>query len=167
MTRCSHEVPLEHKCDRCTAEGLANLPKIAGEHFQHESIEIAIFYPDHPPRTESALFRKTKHHLIAVLDTPCWVCGTKKDREVHHFHAEWADSVGISWDKMRALHPNFAWSTFKEASDFIDSEYNMRVLCAKHHRGKDHGIHYLPYPIWQMQMQKREDFVFSPDEVTK
>ncbi|HDR9199688.1 TPA: hypothetical protein QDB48_000975 [Burkholderia vietnamiensis] len=32
MTRCSHDVPLEHPCKHCTAEGLASLPKIAGEH---------------------------------------------------------------------------------------------------------------------------------------
>lgn len=138
---------------------------VENEHEQRETIEIDLFYPDHPPRTESALFRRTKHHLINVLDTPCWVCGTKKDREVHHFHAEWADSEGIDWDKMRALHPNFPWSTFSEASDFIDSEYNMRVLCAKHHRGKNHGIHWLPYPIFLMQMNKRDDFVFAPDDI--
>ena len=138
---------------------------VAHEHAQHETIEINVFYPDHAPRTESALFRKTKHHLVAVLDTPCWVCGSKEKREVHHFHAEWADAEGIDWDRMRALHPNFPWSTFSSATDFIDSEYNMLVLCERHHRGKGHGIHMLPYPIWIMQRNQRADFIFSPDEI--
>jgi hypothetical protein len=138
---------------------------VKGEHFVHESIEIDIFYPDHPPRTESKLFARTKHHLVAVLDTPCWVCGCKEKREVHHFHAEWADSDGIDWEKMKVNHPDFDWSTFKEASDFIDSQYNMMVLCEKHHRGKDHGIHMLPYPIWIQQRNEKTDFVFSPDEL--
>jgi hypothetical protein len=142
-------------------------PVVAHEHFQREQIEIDVYYPDHPPRTESALFRKTKHRLIAVLDTPCWVCRTKEGREVHHFHAEWADSEGIDWDRMRAVHPGFDWSTFKEPSDFIDSEYNMRVLCAKHHRGKGHGIHMMDYPHWVMQAIKRADFIFSPDEIVQ
>ena len=64
----------------------------------------------------------------------------------------------------RALHPNFPWSTFTKPEDFIDSEYNMMVLCKKHHTGKDHGIHMLPYPIWVMQRNQRSDFQFSPDE---
>lgn len=136
------------------------------EHEQHEVIEIDVFYPDHPPRTESALFRRTKYRLIHDLDTPCWVCGSKDKREVHHFHAEWADANGIDFDKMRQLHPGFDWSTFAEPADFIDSEYNMMVLCEKHHRGKDHGIHLLPYPIWIMQRQQRVGFVFTPDEET-
>ena len=103
------------------------MPK--NEHEFKETIVIDIFYPDHPPRTESKLFSQTKRHLVKVLDIPCWVCGTKEKREVHHFHAEWADAAGIDWDKMRVLHPAFAWSTFREPSDFIDSEYNMMVLC--------------------------------------
>lgn len=134
------------------------------EHEFKETITIDIYYPDHPPRTESSLFTRTKHHLIKVLDTPCWVCGTKENREVHHFHAEWADEGGIEWDKMRILHPAFAWSTFNEPSDFIDSEYNMKILCATHHRLKNHGIHMLSYPIWIMQRNKREDFIFAKDD---
>jgi hypothetical protein len=134
------------------------------EHTQPETIHFSINYPDHAPRTESALFRATKHHLVKVLDTPCWVCGTKEGREVHHFHIEWADSEGVDWEKMRALHPAFDWSTFKEPADFVDSEYNMRVLCERHHRGINHGIHMLPYPIWIAQKVMRADFVFSPDE---
>ncbi|WP_118181314.1 hypothetical protein [Paraburkholderia phosphatilytica] len=136
----------------------------AHEHEQATTLHIDIFYPDHPPRTESALFRKTKHHLVHVLDTPCYVCDTKEHREVHHWHAEWADAEGIDWDKMRALHPAFDWSTFKEPSDFIDSEYNMKILCAKHHRGINHGIHMVPLPMWEMQRIQKADFVFTPDE---
>ncbi|MFC3111400.1 hypothetical protein ACFQAT_10560 [Undibacterium arcticum] len=133
------------------------------EHEFKETIAIDIFYPDHPPRTESTLFKRTKHHLVKVLDTPCWVCGSKDKREVHHFHAEWADSDGIDWDKMRILHPAFPWSTFNYPSDFIDAEYNMMVLCETHHRSKNHGIHLLPYPIWIMQREQRADFVFAPE----
>ena len=138
-----------------------NEVKVSGEHEVHETIEIDIFYPDHAPREESYLFRKTKHHLIKVLDTPCFVCGSKDKREVHHFHLEWADSEGVDWDKVKKAHPNFSWSTFENPEDFVDSEYNMMVLCMKHHRGKDHGIHFLPYPIWIMQKLQKDDFIFA------
>lgn len=138
------------------------------EHEVHETLEVDIYYPDHAPRHESATFRRTKHHLIKVLDRPCWICGTRERLEVHHFHVEWADAEGVDWDKMRELHPDFPWSTFKNAEDFVDSEYNMMVLCEKHHRGKDHGIHMLPYPIWIMQREALSAFQFAPgDEVTK
>lgn len=138
---------------------------VKNEHEEHETISIDVFYPDHPPRTESALFGRTKKHLIHDLDTPCWVCGAKESREVHHFHAEWADADGIDFAKMKILHPDFDWSTFKDPSDFIDSEYNMMVLCEKHHRAKNHGIHWVPFPIFVMQRNKKDDFVFSPDEI--
>ncbi|MFM0554797.1 hypothetical protein P0D69_28075 [Paraburkholderia sediminicola] len=137
---------------------------IAGEHEVKETDAVDRYYPDHPPRTESSLFRHTKHQLVAVLDTPCKVCGSKDKREVHHFHAEWADANGIDWDKMRKLHPDFHWETFVSAEDFIDSPYNMMVLCEKHHRAPNHGIHHMPYPDWVMQMNKLESFSFSPDE---
>ncbi len=139
------------------------------EHEQKLTLSVDIFYPDHAPRTESALFGRTKHHLVAVLDTPCWVCGTKEGREVHHFHAEWADSDGIDWEKMKTFHPEFDWSGFDPAhpETFIDSEYNMMVLCKYHHTHKDHGIHMLPYPIWVMQRNKLAGFEFAPDEEVK
>ena len=137
------------------------------EHEQRETLQIDIFYPDHPPRTESALFRKTKRSLIQHRNVPCFVCGATESREVHHFHVEWADADGVDWDKMRQLHPGFDWEQFSQPEDFVDSEYNMMVLCEKHHRGKNHGIHMLPYPIWIMQRNQRPDFIFSADEQKK
>jgi hypothetical protein len=134
------------------------------EHEVKEQISVDIFYPDHAPRKESALFGRTKTHLVDTMGTPCWVCGSKEGREVHHFHLEWADSDAADWDKVKAKHPNFDWSKFKSAEDFVDSEYNMMVLCEKHHRAKDHGIHLLPYPIWVAQALVKKGFVFSPDE---
>jgi hypothetical protein len=40
----------------------------------------------------------------------------------------------------------------------------MRILCEKHHRGINHGIHMIPLPVWEMQRIKRDDFIFSEDE---
>lgn len=134
------------------------------EHEVHETLSVDIFYPDHEPRTASPTFERTRHHLINVLDTPCWICGTKEAREVHHFHVEWADSEAVDWVKMRSLHPDFSWSTFTKPEHFVDSEYNMMVLCKHHHTGKDHGIHMLPYPVWIMQRHALQSFEFAPDD---
>jgi len=135
------------------------------EHLVHETITIDVFYPDHPPRTESRVFAATKrhwHHLGAACD----VCGAKDRVEIHHKFIEWADSEGVDWDKVRAAHPAFDWSTFKEAADFIDSVYNTEPLCEKHHRGPaPHGKHLTPEPIWNMQKYQKAGFVYALDEV--
>ncbi|MEM0174030.1 MAG: hypothetical protein QXI16_05960 [Sulfolobaceae archaeon] len=133
------------------------------EHEVKEDIQIDIYYPDHPPRKESELFRKSRQHLIDELDTPCFICGSKEDRELHHYYVEWAEADAIDWNgKIRTDHPNFDWSKFKSPEDFVDSEYNMMVLCKKHHRLKDHGIHMMPYPNWIIQKYIRSDFVYTP-----
>jgi hypothetical protein len=129
------------------------------EHELKETITVDVWYPDHPPRKESALFGRTKRKLVSHDDVPCYICGSKKDREVHHFHVEWAFADGVDWERMKTLHPKFDWSTFKSAEDFVDSEYNMMVLCAEHHRHTNHGIHNLPYPIWIMQQHAKAGFV--------
>ena len=142
---------------------------IENEHEQKETITVDRFYYNHPPRKESSLFRHTKHQLIVVEDTPCWICGSKMSREVHHMTVEWADAEAVDWSEdsnIRKDFPNFPWAAFQEPEDFVDSRWNMRVLCKKHHIGKDHGIHALPYPIFQIQRYKKADFVFSPDEAT-
>ena len=130
----------------------------AGEHELRETLTLECWYPDHPPRTESALFARTKHHLIHVLDTPCWICGSRESREVHHAYVEWAFSEAVDWEKVKADHPGFDWSTFTAAEDFIDSAYQMRVLCAEHHRGKDRGVHMIPQPVWIIQKYVKDGF---------
>ncbi len=134
----------------------------AGEHELRETLSVDVFYPDHAPRKESNLFARTKHRLIEVLDTPCWVCGSKAAREVHHMIIEWAFADAIDWSKVKADYPDFDWATFKEPGDFVDSAYNMRVLCATHHRGADRGIHAIPYPIWLAQRYVKAGFVLFP-----
>jgi len=125
------------------------------------------YYPDHVQRTESSLFRKTKHHLVHVLDTPCYICGTKENRESHHKFIEWAFANAVDWDKVKEDHPDFDWSTFKSAEDFVDSEYNALILCSKHHRAPNHGVHHMPYPNWLIQKYVRDDFILTPDQIKK
>ena len=135
---------------------------IPGEHELKESIVVDVWYPNHAPRTTSNTFTHTRDKLIADK-VPCWICGTLDELEIHHFHVEWAFAEGVDWDKMKVLHSDFDWTTFKEAEDFVDSPYNMMVLCETHHRHLDHGIHNLPYPIWVMQRHGKKDFqMFSP-----
>ena len=133
------------------------------EHEIHETLTIDVFYPDHEPRTESSVFRATKKHWHEQ-HAMCIVCGSNKV-EIHHKFIEWADSDGVDWDKVKKHHPDFDWSSFKSAEDFVDSVYNTEPLCERHHRGPaPHGKHFTPGPIWNMQMYQRDDFIYSPDE---
>ncbi|MBV8656637.1 MAG: hypothetical protein JO142_02320 [Burkholderiales bacterium] len=131
------------------------------EHAMHIRTDFSVNYPDHPPRTESHVFKATKAHWHK-LGARCWVCGTAEKIEIHHKFIEWADSDGVDWDKVRAEHPDFDWSTFKEPCDFIDSVYNTEPLCELHHRGPaPFGKHWTPEPIWRMQRYARSDFVYA------
>ena len=146
-------------------ETLLTIRHVNGTHEFKETVEVDVWYPDHVQREESNLFSRTKHHLINKLDTPCWICGSKEKREVHHFIVEWAYADAIDWDKIKADYPDFDWSSFKTAEDFVDSEFNMRVLCAIHHRGKGYGIHEMPYPIWVVQRYLKKGFDYDgPDK---
>lgn len=136
-----------------------------GEHEFKMHIDVDIFYPEHPPRTESRVFVHTKKHWHDA-GSVCRVCETPNDIEIHHKFIEWADADGVDWDKVRAAHIDFDWSKFTESADFIDSVYNTEPLCEKHHRAPaPHGIHFTPGPIHQMQQYKKDDFIYSPDEV--
>jgi len=135
------------------------------EHEFNETISIDVYYPDHQQRTESDLFARTKHKLINVQNVPCFICGTYDLREVHHYHIEWAFANAVDWNKMKSIHPLFDWSTYKTPEDFVDSEYNMMILCQNHHRHKDTGIHMLPYPIWIVQKTLLANFDLLPPSV--
>jgi len=138
--------------------------EVKNEHLVKETSSIAEYYPDHPPRTESALFRKTKKHYHDI-GAACIICGTKDKIEIHHMHCEWAMANAMDWDgKMRKAHPDFDWSTYKEPSDFVDSIYNTVPLCEVHHRHPQKGIHHNPYPTWIAQQCVKEGFVLFPEE---
>lgn len=178
----------------------------AHEHEQHETLQVDIFYPDHPPRTESATFRATKAAGHAEK-LPCAISGQPVQTEYHHLFCEWAYSGAVDWETVKgvatgaitrlpvldphtdqptgetydarhsvlygicliAAHKGFDWSAFDPAhpETFVDHMANMLVLHAKYHRGKDHGIHMLPLPVWLFQAFPRTPgFMFSPDEVT-
>ena len=140
------------------------MENIPGEHLVTDTIHYQVYYPNHDHRSTSNRFNRTKHELIHIKDVPCWICGSKEKREVHHFHVEWAFSDGVDWEKMKNLHPTYDWSQFKIPEDFVDHEYNMMVLCEDHHRGPGTGIHHIPYPIWVMQKHKKSDFILIEHE---
>jgi hypothetical protein len=145
---------------------------ITQNHILNGSVKYSINVPGHEPRTESSLFRQTKKHLVEELDTPCWICGSKEGRQVHHYFLEWSLANACDFNKLKLDHPNFPdWNKIDQNNpdtyvNFVDSPYNMMVLCQEHHtgtnqNGKGYGIHYVPLPIWVFQKYVKDGFIYT------
>jgi hypothetical protein len=147
---------------------------------QTQHIEITCQYPDHDPRTDSDLFRRSRHKLVVKQDQPCFICGVSYSKggamEAHHCCIEWAAANAIDWKKVKKDAPTlynpqqgfitedlFDWDAVaKDPSLFIDSPLNLLVLCSEHHRSTKFGIHFVPYPIWVLQKWPAKNFEFIP-----
>lgn len=128
----------------------------------HRTLDELVAYPPHDRRQASATYRRTHRHLIYELDAPCWVCGVRRSQggqlETHHFHFEWAAQNGLELAKVTADWP--AITDRRALAEWIDSEQNMLVLCAVHHRCSFRGVHMISYPAWLLQRYQGDEFEF-------
>lgn len=138
-------------------------------HFKKGTFEEKYWLPEHNKRRESALFRKNKKFIRDECGAPCWVCGSRKDREVHHIF-EWAfwnamdrrkvtnilnaiefyDDDYISKAK-KAKKLRDKVKKLIKAKPILDSSDDLRnlvVFCRTHHRLRHTGIHTITFPIW-------------------
>lgn len=155
-------------------------------HEMNQNCTFHINIPGHLPRKDSELFVQTRHHLVAELDTPCYICGSKENRQVHHSVIEWSLANATDWSKVMVAFPDFPdWHKVDVNNPdtyhfFVDHPYQMMVLCQPHHTGtnkdgKGYGIHFVPKPIWEFQKYVRSNFeyispngmkdMFTPDAV--
>lgn len=178
-------------------------------HAVKETNTTTTFYPEHPKRVATDVYVRSHHSLIVVQDKPCWGCGIRHSDvvtggkniapglclETHHFWAEDAftgegqGDGGIYWPRVQADHPAFDWpgsgfvladtTTWKH---FVDSEFNLQVLCSACHRASlpvrhwragladldrggmvwleesaSVGIHHASYPVWRAMRHCRPD----------
>lgn len=142
-----------------------------------------IFYPPHEPRKASAEYHRVHKHLVVELDEPCWICGVKHSDvvrmpkaeqkrwqlETHHDELEWAAANGVEVAEIVADFPAIdaepGTDEHAKLRRWLDSEGNMLVLCATHHRGTRTGIHAITYPAWKLQRWQGKDwtFIVQPD----
>lgn len=124
-------------------------------HATVESVAAIECTPPHPPREDTPEYTKTHHFLVNVKDSPCEICGVRKSTlgvpsanplgasaiETHHYPIE--RSLADACDPLK-VHV-----AFPEVYDqdtlmrFVDSVRNMKVLCDRHHRDGELGIHHL------------------------
>jgi hypothetical protein len=139
------------------------------EHFKKGTFEEQYWLPAHNERRESSLFKKNKKFIRDECGAPCWICGSKKNREVHHIF-EWAFWNAMSPKKMTNILNAIEFydddyvgrvkktKKLREALDdlvrakkYVDTPDDMRnlvVFCRKHHRLKYTGVHTITFPIW-------------------
>ena len=139
------------------------------------------YYPEHQPREQDPnyrVFHQARHHLVDVLKVGCWIggatkadiqaglpddhrCSGAKQLEAHHDVAEFAALNALDWQKIAADFPEVGITSNEDFLRFAESEGGLLILCDKHHRGPNHGIHSLSYPVWTLDRYARDDYSFT------
>lgn len=143
--------------------------KIVKSHKQEKTIKEVIIYPDHVERKESEEFRKCKVRLKEDCHFKCWVCGSEEQLEVHHFGCEWALEADVDFDKLKAFLEEFDPYGYgkllkNKPITSVDDIRNMLVLCERHHRRSEDGIHETTFPIWIIQKLAKQGVEPVPKE---
>jgi hypothetical protein len=144
---------------------------VTDAHVMTQTDQISTWYPPHPPRVSTDVYAKSHTLLTVTQDAPCWACGIRHSdivakttpniapglaMETHHFWCEDAFTGeggglgGIYWPRIMADHPTFDWvgSGFALADPatwkvFVDSTFNLQVLCSACHRAAKPVRHWL------------------------
>ena len=153
-------------------------------HEEKETLAVDVLLPGHEARVTTSLFKRTKKLLEAREGGRCAVCQRTAAEagplESHHHPVERSLANLIDWPRLAVDCKDgrwgdgarlFDWDSFLSASPFDpmtfvdDQTVNGMLLCADHHRGKDEGIHYMPYPLFLAQMYGIDGYKFTPTEV--
>lgn len=127
-------------------------------HETHESVATVELTPPHPPREETPAYRRAHEALIHERDMPCWLCGSKDQRETHHFPVERSLAGAVDVARLAVDHPEVR--DYPDLMGWVDSEHNLLVLCAECHRGPG-GIHHALAQDVFIRRYARAGYVFA------
>lgn len=132
-------------------------------HVESRVIHDIVVDPDHAQRTESETFRKAKQRLKDDGHYKCFICGTDKNIQIHHFVAEYMFENIADLDKAKEIAEIFDIYGYgrllkDQPLESIEDVRCLMALCQVHHTGVDHadensgtGIHSLTFPSWIIQ----------------
>lgn len=141
------------------------MPKI---HIESRTIHDVVIDPDHAARKESATFRNAKRRLKEDGHYKCFICGTDKDIQIHHFVAEYMFENIADLDKAKEIAEIFDIYGYgkllkHKPLESIEDVRCLMALCQTHHTGVDHengnsgtGIHSTTFPSWLIQRVARD-----------
>jgi hypothetical protein len=127
--------------------------KPTAAHIQGITNRYSISYPEHGPREGDPNypdFHEWKRRQKADGKWRCaWAaaldddtdCDTSTPLEAHHSHLEYSLANGADLKHLAHLYPGI--DTPDEVGAWIESDTNLMLLCARHHRSTDAGIHHL------------------------
>ncbi len=136
---------------------------IVKEHVQRRTIHEIVIDPAHQKRVESEIFRKSKERLMEDGHYKCFICGTDKNIQIHHFIVEYMYGNIVDLNKAKEVAEIFDIYGYgkllkNKPLESIDDIRCLMALCQTHHIGVDHednnsgtGIHTLPFPDWIIQ----------------
>jgi hypothetical protein len=146
------------------------------EHEIMRHLTEIIITPEHAERKESEEFRRNKERLKEDGHYKCYICGSTKNLQVHHFGCEWSLEKVCDFDKLKQFCEEFDPYGYgrllkNKPMDSVDDIRNLLVLCQEHHTGVDHadggsgaGVHELTMPIWIIQKLAKKDEIPVPQE---
>ena len=122
-------------------------------HDQKVTNHYLIHYPEHPPRADDPHYRdfeEWKRRQKAAGKWRCaWAarvdddsqCDLTRPLEAHHSHIEFALQNGVDFAHLEHVFPGISDPT--QVGAWIESDANLVLLCAKHHRAAGAGVHHL------------------------
>jgi hypothetical protein len=132
-------------------------------HIESRVIHDIVIDPEHAQRTESETFRKAKERLKEDGHYLCWICGTDKGIQIHHFIAEYMHESIVDLAKAKEVAETFDIYGYgrllrNQPLESIEDVRCLMALCQVHHTGVDHqdgnsgtGIHSTTFPTWLIQ----------------
>lgn len=152
------------------------MKNVQSTHEEKETVSVDVNLPGHEARKATALFERSRKHLIEREGGRCYICGCTAEEtghplEAHHYPIERSFAEMIDWgpnSQIRKDFPNFGWGSFDESNPYTfvdDMNVNGLLLCKNHHIIKDEGVHALPHPVWIAQRYGKEGYQFSSVEI--
>lgn len=130
-------------------------------HTQIAQHRYTIHFPGHAHREGDPHYRAFEAYRRKLEGTPAWVCRVgahlgdfsecDHDRplELHHAVIEFALANAV---ELSAIQQDFPDVQTEEAlASFVESDRNLMVLCAFHHRGHA-GVHTASYADWEASL---------------
>lgn len=129
--------------------------KIVKAHDQAVTNRYTIHYPDHAPREDDPHYVDFHHWRKAAIEAGR-KCQFALDRggdesecaggpEAHHGVIEFALMNGVDLSLFERTHPGI--SDKEKLGAWVESDANLVLYCAKHHRGHG-GVHHASASDW-------------------
>ena len=95
-------------------------------HEEKNTFTVDVNLPGHDPRVTTALFTRTRKHLLERDGNRCWVCNctaaeTGHPLEAHHYPIERSFATMVDWSEgsqIRKDFPKFGWGSFEAGATF-------------------------------------------------